>query len=110
MKKFLSLALCMVLMGALLVGCGAPTTEQSQPAAETEVDAIGEKVLRIATPGNYRPFTIFDESTETWSGFEIDLWEEIGTRIGFDVEYIRIDIPGAFGEVDIGKADTLQSR
>lgn len=128
MKKYLSLVLCIAVMAVMAIGCAAPaaepageepaTAEEAAPAEEAsaaeeftaDLDAIGDKVLRIATPGSYRPFTIFDEASEEWSGFEIDLWREIAERNGFEVEFVRIDIPGAFGEVDIGNADTVAKQ
>lgn len=79
-------------------------------SASVCVAASEGKVLRIATPGSYRPFTIYDDVKKEWSGFEIDLWREIGKRNGYAVEFIRIDLPGAFGEVELGNADTVAKQ
>ena len=53
MRKVFSSALVLALS---LVVC----TALAASAAEKEA---GERVIRVATPGNYAPFTMYDEST-----------------------------------------------
>ena len=72
--------------------------------------AAEEKVIRVATPGTYAPFTMYDAATDEWSGFEIELWRAIGKRFNYDVEFLRFDIPATFAEVDLGRADTVAKQ
>jgi putative amino-acid transport system substrate-binding protein len=72
--------------------------------------ATEDKVIRVATPGSYAPFTMYDAATKEWSGFEIELWRSIGKRFGYNVEFLRFDIPATFAEVDLGRADTVAKQ
>ncbi len=76
-------------------------------AAENGVE---DRVIRVATPGNYAPFTMYEELTREWSGFEIELWRTIGEKIGYQIQFIHIDTPAAFAEVDLGRADTVAKQ
>ena len=93
MKKFLIPILVLTLT---LVLCRS----HSVSAAENHDE---ERVVRVATPGNYGPFTMYDETNKEWSGFEIELWSMIGKTSGYEIRFTRIDIPGAFAEVDLGR-------
>ena len=57
MRKFFSSALVLALS---LVVCTAAVSS----AAEKDA---GERVIRVATPGTYPPFTMYDEATQEWS-------------------------------------------
>ena len=70
MRKLLFLALFFL---AVLIAC----VSWSRPAIANEED----RVIRIASPGNHAPFTMYDEATQEWSGFEINLWRAIGMVI-----------------------------
>ena len=69
--------------------------------------ASEDKVIRVATPGNYAPFTMYDEATQEWSGFEIDMWRTIGEKAGYEVQWVRLDLPANFAEMDLGRVDTV---
>ena len=100
MKKFLIPILVLTLT---LVLCRS----HSVSAAENHDE---ERVVRVATPGNYGPFTMYDETNKEWSGFEIELWSMIGKTSGYEIRFTRIDIPGAFAEVDLGRVDTVAKQ
>ena len=63
MRKVFSSALVLALS---IVVC----TAVASSAAEKDA---GARVIRVATPGNYAPFTMYDEATQEWSSFEIEL-------------------------------------
>ena len=100
MKKFLIPILVLTLT---LVLCRS----HSVSAAENHDE---ERVVRVATHGGYPPFTIYDEGTQDWSGFDIDLWREIGKRAGYQVRFLRFAIPASFAEVDLDRADTVAQQ
>ncbi len=77
-------------------------------AVAAEKDA--ERVIRVATPGNYAPFTIFDEATQEWSGFEIEFWHIVGEKSGYDIQFVRLDNPATFAELDLGRVDTVAKQ
>ena len=78
----------------------------SSPAVANE----GERVIRVATPGTYPPFTMYDEATQKWSGFDIELWRMIGERSGHEIEFLRFAIPASFAELDLERADTVAQQ
>jgi polar amino acid transport system substrate-binding protein len=44
-------------------------------------------VLRVSTDPKYPPQSSFDATTNTWKGFDIDVANEIGKRLGVKVEF-----------------------
>ena len=72
--------------------------------------ASEDKVIRVATPGTYAPFTMYDEAKQEWSGFEIDMWRTIGEKAGYEVQWVRIDNPATFAELDLGRVDTVAKQ
>lgn len=112
MKKLIAL----ILAGAMafsLAACSADKAGDNgsgdKNASSGEKDS-GDKVIRVATSGDYLGFTVYDEETKEWSGFEIDMWNEIGKRIGYDVEFVQEDVATAFGDLEIGKVDTVAKQ
>lgn len=112
MKKLIAL----ILAGAMafsLAACSADKAGRNgsgdKNASSGEKDS-GDKVIRVATSGDYLGFTVYDEETKEWSGFEIDMWNEIGKRIGYEVEFVQEDVATAFGDLEIGKVDTVAKQ
>ena len=99
MRKVFSLALVLAL--DFVVGTAAL-------GAAAEKDA--ERVIRVATPGTYAPFTMYDEATQEWSGFEIEFWRTVGEKSGYDVQFVRLDNPATFAELDLGRVDTVAKQ
>lgn len=117
MKKFLAMLLA-AMMTFTLAGCGANdgktpvgTNNQSSSTNDTiKTSSTEEKVIRVATPGTYMPFTIYDEISKEWSGFEIELWRIIGEKSGYEIEFVRLDNPATFAEVDLNRVDTVAKQ
>ena len=99
MKRLLIAALIAVSVGAVCFG------QSSDAAAGNE-----ERVIRVATPGNYAPFTMYDEATQEWSGFEIEFWRIIGEKSGYAIDFVRLDNPATFAELDLGRVDTVAKQ
>ena len=64
--------------------------------------------IKVGTSGTYYPFTFLDENHV--KGFEIDIWNEIGKRIGYNVEYETASFSGLFGMLDSSKVDVLANQ
>ena len=99
MKKFWLSVLTLFVLGLMSAGFIFVGTS----AAEVQV-------IRVATPGNYTPFTIYDEATQEWSGFEIELWRMIGEKSGHVIQFVRFDNPATFAELDLGRVDTVAKQ
>ena len=117
MKKLFALILAAAMLFSL-TACSTAETETTAAADTTsaadptaaENDDTGDKVIKVATSGDYLGFTVYDETTKEWSGFEIDMWNEIASRIGYEVEFIQEDVATAFGDLEIGKVDTVAKQ
>ncbi|PKL02209.1 MAG: cyclohexadienyl dehydratase [Synergistetes bacterium HGW-Synergistetes-2] len=60
-----------------------------QAAAGARLDRVMEtKVLRVGTPGDYRPFAMLDKSTGKYEGHDIDLAELLASELGVAVEFV----------------------
>ena len=67
-----------------------------------------KKVITVATSGTYYPFT-FKEGNQI-EGFEVDVWNDIGKRLGYKVEYKTASFSGLFGMLDSGKVNTIANQ
>ena len=117
MKKLFALILAAAMLFSL-TACSTAETETTAAADTTsaadttaaENEDTGDKVIKVATSGDYLGFTVYDETTKEWSGFEIDMWNEIASRIGYEVEFVQEDVATAFGALEIGKVDTVAKQ
>ena len=80
------------------------------PAAFAAEKDAGARVIRISTSGSYPPFSMYDETTQEWSGFDIELWRMIGEKIGYEVQFMRFVILAGFAELDLGRVDTVAQQ
>jgi len=88
MKKIMSIALTITLVGALLVGCGQKKENLNSLQA---VKKSGE--LTIGLDDSYPPME-FRDSKNNLVGFDVDLGNEIGKKIGVKTEYTSTDFNG----------------
>lgn len=72
-----------------------PAEATTAPAASGEkdlLDTIRERgVLRVSTDANYAPQSFFDQTSKTWTGFDIDVANEVARRLGVKVEFVTPD-------------------
>lgn len=66
------------------------------------------RTIRVGSSGTYYPFTFLDE--DEVKGFEIDIWNEIGKRLGYDIEYKTASFSGLFGMLDSDKIDVISNQ
>ncbi len=59
--------------------------------------------------GGYKPYTFIDENNEL-TGFDVDVWKEIGKRVGKEVEFQTAEFSGLFGLLDTGKLTTIANQ
>lgn len=93
MKRIALALLALLMVVTLLTGCSG-------------TDGASDKTLTIGVSGEYFPFC-FSEGDDV-KGFEIDMWNEIGKRMGdYKVEFTLSDFSGLLGMLDSGKIDTI---
>lgn len=66
------------------------------------------KTIRVGTSGTYYPFTFVEG--ESLKGFEIDVWNEIGERLGYNIEFKTSAFSGLFGMLDSNKIDVIANQ
>lgn len=88
MKKIMSIILTVTMAGALLVGCGQ---KQEKLNSLEEVQKMGK--LTIGLDDSYPPME-FRDSKNDLVGFDVDLGNEIGKKLGVQTEYITTDFNG----------------
>ncbi|MCT8977779.1 transporter substrate-binding domain-containing protein [Clostridium sp. CX1] len=99
--KISKLLLSLVMGAMVFTGCGNKAATTTANNDSTKKD----KVIRVGTSGEYLPWT-FKEGGEL-KGFEIDVWNEIGKRTGYKVEFKVSKFSGLFGMLDAGQIDTI---
>lgn len=104
----LVLALAIALAPVLLSAPGAaaaPTTASTTPAAASE--AIPNP-LRVGTEGVYAPFSI--KKGDEFTGFDIDVMNEVGKRLGVEVEYVATPWDSMFAALGAGRFDIVANQ
>ncbi|HEY1231155.1 MAG TPA: transporter substrate-binding domain-containing protein, partial [Ramlibacter sp.] len=72
--------------------------------AGPRLDKIMEsKVLRVGTPGDYRPFAI--KTDGGYSGHDIDVIELMAKELGVKVEYVQTSWPNLMKDIQSDKFD-----
>ncbi|MFD2329453.1 transporter substrate-binding domain-containing protein [Cohnella sp. GCM10020058] len=97
---FRKMAFLMVAAGLLLSACSAKSQSGSTLA---QLKKKGEIV--VATTGTYPPYSFHDASGLT--GFDIDISNEVGKRIGLKVKFAEVEFAGMFSGLDGGRFDTI---
>jgi len=66
-----------------------------------------EGVLRVGMDASYPPFEV--EEGGVYRGYDVDLAEEIGRRLGLRVEYVNVGFDGLYDALQAGRCDLLIS-
>jgi len=64
--------------------------------------------VKVGMSGRYFPFTFVQQ--DKLQGFEVDLWDEIGKRNDYNVEYVTANFSGLFGLLETGRIDTISNQ
>ena len=98
MKRLTLLLSIAVLLAGALSACGS-----GEPANALEAVQQAGKIV-VGTSADYPPFEFVDESGEI-VGFDIDLANEIGQRMGLEVEIVDMPFDSLIAAVQEGKID-----
>ena len=101
-SKFIKSILAVSLL-AVVVFTGCSTTA-NKTNANNEA-----KTIKVGMSGGYYPYT-FKNKDNNLDGFEVDVWNEIGKRTGYKVEYVAASFSGLFGMLDTAKLDTIANE
>jgi len=91
-----------VLLSALLVVLSV----SGMAFAGQRLDRIMEtKVLRVGTPGDYRPFSMLDKASGKYEGHDVELAELLASELGVAVEFVPTAWPKLMDEYLAGSFD-----
>lgn len=115
LKRSLWMVLLFALVGALLAGCAADAEEPAgeEPAAGASDDALAgvldRGTLVVGLAPFYAPFESTNEATKEIEGFDVDMMNEMGKRMGVEVEFIGSEWQGLLGGLEKGDFDVIVS-
>ncbi|NEU31677.1 transporter substrate-binding domain-containing protein [bacterium LRH843] len=94
----------------MLTACGSsetnePVTSDSETSEPSE-GSSSKKVLRVGSSGIYPPFGFLGEDGKL-QGYEVDVIEAVGEKLGYEVEWTIAEFAGLFGMMDSGRIDTI---
>lgn len=98
MKRITLLLSIALILAAALSACGP-----KEPANELEAVRQAGKII-VGTSADYPPFEFVDENGEI-VGFDIDMANEIGRRMGIEVEVVDMPFDSLIAAVQEGKID-----
>ncbi|MPZ68265.1 MAG: transporter substrate-binding domain-containing protein [Actinobacteria bacterium] len=112
-SRWVKLFTLLAVMLMLAAACGEDPTEEApeEPAASpTEEEApafttLEEGVLQVGSCLDYRPFEFVKGGEEM--GFDVELTEEIASRLGLEVEWITANFDTIFTAVAAGDFDMV---
>jgi ABC-type amino acid transport substrate-binding protein len=84
---------------------GQPTPTAGETTAPPEITTVKEGVLSVGSCLDYPPFESVEGGDEV--GFDVDLAEEIATRLGLTVEWVRADFDTIFTAVASDQFDMV---
>lgn len=109
-KRIFGVLLCASLTVALLVGCGSKdaeeSTEMTKEETDTEVSDEGGKVIRIGCEAT-TPGWIQTGDDGNLQGYDYDVWQEIGKRTGYKIDYQVMDWDAMWPMIESDRLDTV---
>lgn len=108
MKKFLTSILTVAMVVTLFSGCGNSSTKDSKQKIDSLQRVKDAGKIAIGIDDSYPPMEFRDEKNNLL-GFDIDLGEELGKKLGVKVEYIPTDWNGILLSLKSSKFDIILS-
>lgn len=103
MKKILLLVSMLML---LVLSCGSKDKAETKADAGTAAGDTKEKVLRVGTNPEFKPFEYIGEGNKP-EGFDIDLMNMIGEELGYKIEWKTMAFDGLIPAMKNGEIDVI---
>jgi cystine transport system substrate-binding protein len=109
-KRILLVTAIIAIMALVFTGCSAaaPTTVEAKPGSLLE-KVKAEGVIKIGTEGTYAPFTFHDKDGKL-TGFDVEIAEEVASRLGVKAEFIETKWDGMFAGLDAKRFDAVANQ
>jgi polar amino acid transport system substrate-binding protein len=109
-RLWLVIGMVMALFAAAIVaGCGDDddeTTTSETGGAAADFETIEEGVLTVGTDAPYPPFLLGTPDDPDFSGYEIELFNAMAEKLGYEVEYSNTNFAAVFRDTANGLFDT----
>lgn len=103
MKNLMKLGSILLVTVICLTGC-----QSSGGKVEKEDSKEKQQVIRVGTDGETPGWSQIEG--EELTGFDIDMWKEIGKRLGYEVEFTHIQFDSLFGLIKNDKIDVIANQ
>ena len=113
MKKSVLVGLSVVLVAGMMMGCSKWDVEEKTEKKEQSVSKgknNSQDPIVISTTGQHAFFSETNEETGELEGFEIEVWEEIGKRLGREIKWETAGFPGVIELLESGRVDTVADQ
>ncbi len=94
--------LAFVMIAAVLLGgCGSTTNSG---------DRLASGVLRVGTEGTYAPFSFQDPATGQLAGYDVDVANAVGQKLGKRVEFVQTPWDSIFAALEANRFDVVANE
>jgi cystine transport system permease protein len=90
-----------LIAAALLGGCGSKPDGGGPPS---------NGVLRVGTEGTYAPFSFQDPATGQLAGYDVDVANAVGQRLGKKVEFVQTPWDSIFAALEANRFDVVANE
>lgn len=115
MKKYLALALALVMCFALIAGCGAKTEPEDSPNPDASPSTDGElydqakgKTYTVGTDTTFAPFEFENDKGER-TGIDYQLLNAIAEEMGFTVKWEILGFDAAVTALESNQVDAVMA-
>jgi lysine-arginine-ornithine-binding protein len=109
-KLVVVLTALVFLVTTVLAGCSSGTKQETGgEAKKPALKTLKEGVLTVGSDIAFPPFEFKDEKTQETVGFDIDLMQEVGKRIGLEVVFVNAVFDSLIAGLNAGKFDCIVS-
>lgn len=99
-RTFITLPLAALLAAGLLTACGDKKTDSTAASKPTE-----QAVLRVGTNPTFAPFEFQAKGSTELTGFDVDLAQALGKKMGKKVELVNLGFDGLIPALSAGNID-----
>jgi cyclohexadienyl dehydratase len=89
-------------LGLLLIA--APAAHAQAPASRLDT-VIAQKLLRVGTTGDYKPFSFLNPETQAFEGIDIDMARALAGALGAEPRFVQTAWPNLMGDQAADKFD-----
>ena len=104
--KILIYVLCLTLVLSIVAGCGKTGQQGQEKPDAGEQPKEEKKVWVVGTSPDYPPFEFVDDKGN-FAGFDMDLIQEVGKRLGVEVKIEPLEFESLIASLKQGKIDAI---